>query len=89
MTGPSFSDQFAFDHPVFDYYRNNFWTWDPSTRVWTYVRSSHWMERNRLTFGAWTDQVTGTPTDPATYAVTTGTYWGVTQSFIDSLVNLQ
>jgi hypothetical protein len=89
VTGPGISDSLAFDHPVFDYYRNNFFTWDPSIRVWTYVSSSRWMERNRLTFGTWIDYLDGTPSDPATYTVTTGLYWGVTQSVIDSWVNLQ
>ncbi len=67
---------------VTDYYRNNFWTYDPRTRQWTYLGSSGWNGSGRFLATAWYDAATGQAANHS-FTFAPGYYYGITQTFLD------
>jgi hypothetical protein len=85
VTAPSVGD----DSAVIDYYRNNFWVYDPVARQWTFLSSGRWNANHRFLGGSWYDVETGVIANSTNYQFTPGFYYGVTQSVIDGLSNVQ
>jgi hypothetical protein len=85
VTEPSFGSDGS---SATDYFRDNFWTYDPSTRQWTYLSSGHWNAQGRALALPWYDLGTGERAR-RNYEFTPGYYYGVTQSFIDGVTGQQ